>query len=142
MIPLVNLHYKLHHSAWYIRPDYFQSIKTAFEKLDFKSQEDMENEARDFLSFFINQRPPLQIDSKGIAVLTISGVLGNNLAPIEKLLGFTDYADIQAELDDIGKEGAKAVLIEIDSPGGEAQGALETAQQIAAIDIPKASYSG
>lgn len=141
MIPLVGLHYKLHHAAWYIRPDYFQSVKAAFEKLDFRSQTDIEREARDFFSFIINQRPPVQIDSNGIAVVTISGILGNNLAPIEKLLGFTDYGDIQAECDQCAEEGAKAVLFEIDSPGGEAQGALETAQKIAGLQIPKASYS-
>ena len=54
MIPLVSLHYKLHHAAWYIRPDYFQSVKAAFEKLDFKNQEDLEREAREYLSFYIN----------------------------------------------------------------------------------------
>lgn len=141
MIPLVNLEYKLHHAAWYIRPDYFQSLKAAFAKLDFKSQSDMEKEAAEFLSFFINQRPPVQIDSNGIAVITISGVLGNDLAPIEKLLGFTDYQDIMDECDQALAEGAKAVLFEVDSPGGAAQGALEAAQKIAGLDIPKASYS-
>src|SRR5262245_23145198 len=95
MLPLVGLQYKLRHAAWYIRPDYFQTVKTAFEKLDFKNQDDQE--IRDFLSFFINQRPPVQIDSNGIAIITIAGVLGNNLAPIEKLLGLTDYQDIQDE---------------------------------------------
>ena len=137
MIPLVSLHYKLHHAAWYIRPDYFQSVKAAFEKLDFKSQDDIE----DFFSFSINQRPPLSIDSNGIAIITVSGILGNNLAPIEKLLGFTDYQDIQDECEQCALEGAKAVLLEIDSPGGEAQGALETAQKIADLEIPKVSYS-
>jgi signal peptide peptidase SppA len=141
MLPLVSLHYKLHHAAWYIRPDYFQSIKAAFEKLDFKNQSDMEDEAREFFSFFINQRPPVQIDSNGIAVITVSGILGNNLTPLEKLLGFTDYEDIQAELEQCQEEGAKALLLEIDSPGGEAQGALETAQRIAELELPKASYS-
>jgi ClpP class serine protease len=139
MIPLVSLHYKLHHAAWYIRPDYFQSVKAAFEKLDFRNQE--QDDIEEFLSFFINQRPPVQIDSNGIAVVTVAGVLGNNLAPIEKLLGFTDYEDIQAECDQCEEEGAKAVLFEMDSPGGEAQGALETAQRIATLDMPKASYS-
>lgn len=137
MIPLVSLHYKLHHAAWYIRPDYFQSVKDTFENLDFKSQDDL----KEFLSFFKNQRPPIQIDSNGICVLTVSGILGNNLALLEKLLGFTDYEDIQAELEQCEEEGAMALLLEIDSPGGEAQGALETAQKIAALDIPKASYS-
>lgn len=141
MIPLVSLHYKLHHCAWYIRPDYFQSVKVAFENLDFKNQSELEREAGDFFSFFVNQRPPVQIDSDGIAAVSISGILGNNLAPIEKLLGFTDYQDIQTELGQAIEEGATAVLFEMNSPGGEAQGALETAQAIAAIPVPKASYS-
>src|SRR5215472_7708099 len=97
MIPLVGLHYKLHHAAWYIRPDYFQSVKASFEKGDFRNQDD--GDIEEFLTFFINQRPPLQIDSNGIAVVTIAGVLGNNLAPIEKLLGFTDYEDLADECD-------------------------------------------
>src|SRR5215471_17978058 len=139
MIPLVGLQYKLRHAAWYMRPDYFQTVKAAFEKVDFRNQE--QDDIEQFLSFFINQRPPLQIDSKGIAVITISGVLGNSLAPIEKLLGLTDYQDIQDECDQCDQEGAKAVLFEIDSPGGEAQGALETAQRIAALPMPKVSYS-
>jgi protease-4 len=138
MIPLVSLHYKLHHCAWYIGPDYFASVKAAFAQLDLRQEE---GELENFLSFFVNQRPPVQIDSNGIAVITVSGVLGNNLARIEKLLGFTDYGDIQAECDQCLEEGAKAVLFEMNSPGGEAQGALETAQQIAALPVPKASYS-
>jgi ClpP class serine protease len=139
MIPLVGLHHKLHHAAWYIRPDYFRSIKAAFEKFDFRNQDDGDME--EFLSFFVNQRPPLSIDSNGIAVVTIAGILGNNLARFEKLLGFTDYEDIQDECDQLLLEGAKAVLFEMDSPGGEAQGALETAQKIAEMNLPKASYS-
>src|SRR5215510_14921147 len=139
MIPLVDLHYKLHHAAWYIQPAYFQSVKAAFEKLDFKNQE--QEEIKEFLSFFVNQRPPVQIDSKGIATITIGGVLGNDLAPIEKLLGLTDYEDIRSECDQCMDEGITAALFEINSPGGEAQGALETAQKIAGMDVPKASYS-
>ena len=141
MIPLISLRYKLEHCAWYIRPDYFATIKAAFENLDFKNTSEMEKEAGDFLSFFINQRPPLQIDSHGIAVVTISGVLGNNLAPIEKLLGFTDYEDVVSECEQCLQEGVQAILFEMNSPGGEAQGALETAQKIAQIDVPKVSYA-
>jgi len=139
MIPLIGLHYKLHHCAWYIRPDYFASVKAAFEQLDFRNQE--QDEIEQFLSFFVNQRPPVQIDSNGIAVVTVAGVLGNDLAPIEKLLGLVDYGEIRAECDQALEEGATAVLFEMNSPGGEAQGALETAQHIAALPVPKASYT-
>ena len=141
MTPIfAHLHYKLNHAAWYIQPAYFQSIKAAIaEQLPeaMKQQDD----AEEFFSFFINQRPPLTIDSAGIAVITISGVLSNNLARIDQLLGFTDFQVIQDEIDEALERSAKAVLFEMDSPGGEVQGTAETAERIAAIEIPKASYS-
>jgi len=141
MIPLVSLHYKLHHSAWYIRPDYFQSVKAEFAGPKIMEALQHGNDVEELLSFFINQRAPLSIDSNGIAVLTLSGILGNNLSVIDKLLGFTDYADIRSEIADTYEQSAKALLIDVDSPGGEAQGALETATAIAELPIPKASYS-
>lgn len=137
----INLHYKLNRCPWYIKPDFFGSLKAAAEELPQKIKQ-QEDDFAEFLSFFFNQRPPVAIDSNGIAVVSISGVLGNNLAPIEKLLGFTDYVDIQNELEEITEQAAKAVLFDIDSPGGECQGAPETAAAIAALTIPKASYSG
>ena len=139
MIPLVSLHHKLHYAAWYVSPSYFQSVKTCFENLD--CQSDMEKGMAEFFSFYVNQRPPVQIDSAGIAVITVSGILGNSLSPLEKLLGFTDYQDLADECRQCIDEGARAVLFEMDCPGGEAQGALETAQIIATLDVPKASYS-
>jgi len=138
---LAHLYYKLHHSAWYIQPAYFRSIKAAIAQ-DLpevaKHQDDME----EFFAFFINQRPPLAIDSNGIAVITISGILGNDLARLDQLLGFTDFQVIQDEIDEALDQSAKAILFEMNSPGGEVQGTPETAQRIAAIDVPKASYSG
>jgi ClpP class serine protease len=136
-----QLHYKLHHAAWYIQPAYFQSIKAAIEQNLpelAKHQDDME----EFFAFFVNQRPPLAIDSNGIAVITISGVLGSDLARIDQLLGFTDFQVIQDEIGEALERSAKAILFEMNSPGGEVQGTIETAQQIANIAIPKASYSG
>lgn len=135
----INLHYKLNRCPWYIKPDYFGSLKAAAEELKIRQQES--DDIEEFLSFFINQRPPVAIDSNGIAVISISGVLGSNLAPVEKLLGFTDYADIQNEIEEITEQAAKAVLFDIDSPGGEVQGAPETAAAIASLEIPKASYT-
>jgi ClpP class serine protease len=141
MIPLVNLQYKLHHAAWYIAPAYFQSIKAEFTGQNIAEVLQHGTDVEELLSFFVNQRAPLAIDSNGIAVLTLSGVLANDLSVIDKLLGFTDYADIQADVADVKDQSAKALLIDVDSPGGESQGAIETASAIAALAIPKASYS-
>lgn len=133
-----NLHYRLNHCAWYIKPEFYKSLKQTIEnELPAVHQDD---DIEEFFSFFINQRPPLAIDSNGIAVLTVSGVLGSNLSKLEQLLGFTDYQVIQDEIGEAIDQGAKAILFEMDSPGGEVQGCVETAGLIAAIDIPKASY--
>lgn len=134
-----NLDYRLNHCAWYLRPEFYSSMKESIEqKLPALSQQD---DIEEFFSFLVNQRPPLSIDSNGIAVITISGVLGSNLSKLEQLLGFTDYQAIQDEIGEALEQGAKAVLFEMDSPGGEVQGCVETARMIAAIDVPKASYT-
>jgi protease-4 len=137
----INLHYKLNRCPWYIKPDFFASLKAAADELPQKMRQQEADDFEEFLSFFINQRPPVSIDSNGIAVIAISGVLGTNLAPIEKLLGFCDYQDIQNEIEEITEQAAKAVLFDVDSPGGTVQGAPETAAAIAALNIPKASYT-
>jgi protease IV len=135
-----QLHHRLHHSPWYIQPAYFQSIKTAIAQ-ELPEAIKQQDNAEEFFSFFINQRPPLSIDSAGIAVITISGVLANNLARIDQLLGFTDFQVIQGEIAEAIERNAKAILFEMDSPGGEVQGTAETADRIADIQVPKASYS-
>jgi ClpP class serine protease len=137
---LAHLHYKLHHAAWYIQPAYFQSIKAAIGQ-NLPELAEHQDDAEEFFAFFINQRPPLAIDSAGIAIITVSGVLGNDLTRLDQLLGFTDFQVIQDEISEALERGAKAILFEMNSPGGEVQGTVETAQQIAAISVPKASYS-
>jgi ClpP class serine protease len=137
---IANLHYKLHCSAWYILPSYFRSLKLVVE--DQENQLPMwRNDLEDTLSFFCPQRPPMEIDSNGIAVISISGVLGTNLSQLERLFGMTDYEDIGSEVDRALEEGAKGILFSLSSPGGEANGAAETAAKIAKIDLPKVSFS-
>ena len=100
-----------------------------------------QGDLEDMLTLFCPQRPPLEIDRNGIATIAIQGVLGTGLAPIEKLLGMCDYEDISSEVAAALEGGAKAILFELSSPGGEANGAAETAAKIAEIDVPKASFS-
>lgn len=138
---LANLHHKLHHEAWYILPSYFQSLKLALEDQQKQFPSMRQGDLEELLTFFCPQRAPLSIDRNGIAVITISGVLGNGLAPIEKMLGMCDYADLASEVDQAMDEGAKGILFSLSSPGGEANGAAETAAKIAAIELPKASYT-
>jgi ClpP class serine protease len=136
-----NLHHKLHYSAWYILPSYFRSLKLALEEQISQFSTMRQAEVEDMLTLFCPQRPPMDIDRNGIATINISGVLGTGLAPIEKMLGMCAYEDIASEVDAALDGGAKAILFSLSSPGGEANGAQETAAKIAAINIPKASYT-
>jgi ClpP class serine protease len=138
---LANLHHKLRYSAWYILPSYFASLKLTLEEQVKQFSAMRQQEAEDMFSFFCPQRPPFEIDRNGIAVITVQGVLGNALAPIEKLLGMCDYEDIASEVAGALEAGAKAILFALSSPGGEANGAAETAAKIAQISIPKASFT-
>jgi capsid assembly protease len=138
---LANLHHKLHHAAWYILPSYFQSLKLAVEEQQKQFPAMRQGDLEDMLSLFCPQRPPMEIDRNGIAVISIQGVLGTGLAPIEKLVGMCDYEDISSEVAAALDAGAKAVLFSLSSPGGEANGAAETAAKIAQINVPKASFS-
>ena len=136
-----NLHHKLHYSAWYILPTYFRSLKASFQEQVTQFASMGQSEVQDMLTLFCPQRPPLDIDRNGIATINISGVLGTGLAPIEKMLGMCAYEDIAHEVDSALDSGAKAILFSLSSPGGEANGAQETAAKIAAINVPKASYT-
>ncbi len=139
---LANLHHKLNNQAWYILPSYFRSLKLAIEEQEKQFPAMRQSDLEDMLTFFCPQRPSMEIDRNGIATISIVGVLGTGLAPIEKLLGMCDYEDIASEVDAALEGGAKAILFSLSSPGGEANGAAETAAKIAAVDIPKASFTG
>jgi ClpP class serine protease len=138
---IANLHYKLHCSAWYILPSYFRSLKLAVEEQEKQFPSMRQGDLEDMLSLFCPQRPPMEIDRNGIAVISISGVLGTNLTRLEMLLGMCGYENITEEVDRAVEDGAKGILFSLSSPGGEANGAAETAAKIAKIDLPKASFS-
>lgn len=69
----------------------------------------------------------------GIAILSIAGVLSRRYDLFSSLCGWTTYdglgASLQAALND---ERVNAILFDIDSPGGEAAGMLDIADQIIA----------
>jgi Periplasmic serine proteases (ClpP class) len=138
---LVHLAHKLSYSAWYILPSYHRTLLESVKDWETTVGSAKQEELADMAAFFINQRAPMEIDSNGIATINISGALGRNLAPIDKVLGMSDYADIENEVVEAGEKGAIAVLFDVDSPGGEVQGTAETAQIIAGLTVPTASFS-
>lgn len=88
----------------------------------------------------LQSRREMTIDQNGIAHVHVLGVLGRGLAPIEKICGRTDYADLEKELA-LAQRNARAVAIDFDTPGGSAISVDQTAKAIAALTIPKVASS-
>ena len=74
----------------------------------------------------------------GVAVIPIHGTLVRRTVGLEAESGLTSYAGIAGQLDAaIGNPAVSAILLDIDSPGGEAGGVFELARQIRAADARK-----
>ena len=74
----------------------------------------------------------------GIAVVPVHGSLVRRSMGIDAASGLTSYGDIGAMLDAaVADPTVSGILLDIDSPGGEAGGVFELAQRIRAIDAIK-----
>lgn len=74
----------------------------------------------------------------GIAVVPIYGTLVRRSIGLEAASGLTSYGEINAMLDAaISDPAVMGILLDIDSPGGEAGGVFELAQRIRAADAVK-----
>lgn len=74
----------------------------------------------------------------GIAVVPVHGSLVRRAMGIDVASGLTSYGDIAAMLDAaVADPAVSGILLDIDSPGGEAGGVFELAQHIRAIDAIK-----
>ena len=74
---------------------------------------------------------PLALSEGGIAVIPIHGTLVRRALPIEAVSGLTSYQMIQRQLVEAMADSATlGIVLDIDSPGGEAGGVFELAEQI------------
>jgi signal peptide peptidase SppA len=72
-----------------------------------------------------------EITPDGIAVIPIEGTLVHKSYGVDALSGLCSYTDIQSEVQDAAKDPAvKAILLDIDSHGGEVAGAFDAADAI------------
>ena len=75
----------------------------------------------------------------GIAVVPVHGSLVRRAMGIDAASGLTSYGDVAAMLDAaVADPTVSGILLDIDSPGGEAGGVFELAQHVRAIDAIKA----
>ncbi len=76
--------------------------------------------------------------STGVAVVPVHGSLVRRSMGIDAASGLASYSDIAAMLDAaVADPAVSGILLDIDSPGGEAGGVFELAQRIRAIDAIK-----
>jgi signal peptide peptidase SppA len=77
------------------------------------------------------QHPGVTTTSEGIAVIPIHGSLVKRVLGMEAASGLTSYAQIASLLDAaLGDPQVSAILLDIDSPGGEASGSFELARRV------------
>ena len=77
------------------------------------------------------QRPPLAAAPEGIAVIPIHGSLVKRSLGMEAASGLTSYGEIAAMLDAaLADPQVSGILLDIDSPGGEASGSFELARRV------------
>ena len=78
----------------------------------------------------------------GTAVLTVEGPLFNRGALLNENLGLATYEGLAVKLGQAARDPqVKAILLDLDSPGGEAVGAFELAATIRKIGAEKPTYA-
>jgi signal peptide peptidase SppA len=84
------------------------------------------------------QRPPLASAPEGIALIPIHGSLVKRSLGMEAASGLTSYGDIAAMLDAaLADSQVSGILLDIDSPGGEASGSFELARRVREVAAQK-----
>lgn len=79
----------------------------------------------------VYQRPPAAATPDGIAVIPIHGSLVKRSLGMEAASGLTSYGEIAAMLDAaLADPHVSGILLDIDSPGGEASGSFELARRV------------
>jgi signal peptide peptidase SppA len=84
------------------------------------------------------QRPPLASAPDGIAVIPIHGSLVKRSLGMEAASGLTSYGEIATMLDAaLTDPQVNGILLDIDSPGGEASGSFELARRVREVAAQK-----
>jgi signal peptide peptidase SppA len=71
------------------------------------------------------------VTSSRIAVIPVFGTLVKRAGPIEAASGLTSYGDLETEILDAATDPAvRAIVLDVDSPGGEASGVFDLADLV------------
>jgi len=78
-----------------------------------------------------DELPQMRV-SEGVAEIPIRGPIGKGLGNLERSCGATSIEDVLANVREaVGRQDVRGILLNIDSPGGTAQGVPEAAAEIA-----------
>jgi len=78
------------------------------------------------------------LTADGVAIVPVVGLLSARFDWLAALCGWTTYEGLSCTFDEIGEDyRAKAVLLDVESPGGEAAGMLDIADKIIAARAVK-----
>lgn len=126
------------HKPWNIYAPSFASLMTQdyMPENAPKSEKWDAEKWREYFCEFIPQRPKSYIDENGIAHISVFGVLLNDETPLwVAQYGGTNYGEIVKDILEYSQI-AKGILLEIDSPGGDAKGNSVAAEAVSTCGIP------
>lgn len=84
-----------------------------------------------------NYKAPQMSKVGQVGIVPIKGMMGYNLGNFEKAIGMVDVLDIEANLDAaLADPEVKAVMLDVDSPGGYTTGIEELSGRIANLPKP------
>ncbi len=116
-----------------------RSLRTASPTI---SDDQAAREGKDYWSGQPIDLPQMEVVD-GIARIPIMGPIGRGLDDYDKGYGATDVGDVEDDLDDAeDDETVRAILLDIDSPGGMVAGTPELADRITAVNKPIYAFSG
>lgn len=124
---------QVYYKPWFITPEGHASVAKLIENKLLSSAN--EEDAEDLLDGLIAKRKKAYIDADGIGHIQILGVLGNKLSKIEETCGNTDYKKVASEISSLSTE-VRALMFDIDSPGGTVSGNEELVEAVQSIQVP------
>ena len=109
------------HRPWLITPTGHHAVRTLLESKLARTFADDEDDTDQEFPFVIPREKP-SLDENSIGHVYIQGVIGQGLSRIEKSCGNTDTVDVRAEITALVEQGARAIFLCIDFPGGMVTG--------------------
>lgn len=129
---------QVYYRPWFITPEGHAAVSKLVENKIFASAS--QEDTSDLMEVLIRKREESYIDQDGIGHIQILGVLGNKLSKIEETCGNTDYTRVASEIR-MMQSDARAIMFDIDSPGGTVAGNEELIDVVQSIDVPTVAFT-